>query len=200
MDSKVFRDMYANNTTHNQHSDTFIAYFLADLERYNFKKDWPKLIGNTAIWAVAWYRYGRWVYHGDCPTFLKLPCKVIYLIANKMVFEIMMEMYLDVGAEIGPGLYIGHTGGIHINPQAKIGKNCDLAHQVTIGTSAMGRKGAPTIGDNVYIGAGAKIIGKINVGNNARIAANTLVITHIPSDVTVMGVPGKVIMQQAHSY
>jgi serine O-acetyltransferase len=198
MDHQAFGKTYDKDASQIHTGDAFFMDLRADLERYSFKEHWPKLLGNTAIWSIVCYRFGRWIYRGDCPKLLRFPCKVIYYTINKLLLEIMMEMFLDVSADIGPGLYIGHTGGIHINPSAKIGRNCDLAHQVTIGASAMGRKGAPTIGDNVYIGSGAKIIGKIKVGNNVRIAANTLVITHVPSGATVMGVPGKVIMQQTN--
>lgn len=59
----------------------------------------------------------------------------------------------------------------------------------------MGRQGAPTIGDNVYIGTGATLVGKIRIGNAAKIAANTLVITNVPEGATVMGVPGRIIMR-----
>ena len=106
-----------------------------------------------------------------------------------------MEMCIDPQATIGGGLYIGHIGGVHINPQAVLGSNCDIAHRVTIGASAMGRQGAPVLGDNVYIGTGATLVGKIKVGNGAKIAANTLVITNVPEGATVMGVPGRIIMR-----
>lgn len=59
----------------------------------------------------------------------------------------------------------------------------------------MGRQGAPVLGDNVYIGTGATLVGKIKVGNGAKIAANTLVITNVPEGATVMGVPGRIIMR-----
>ena len=103
-----------------------------------------------------------------------------------------MEMCIDP-----PGLYIGHIGGVHINPQAILGSNCDLAHRVTIGASAMGRQGAPVLGDDVYIGTGATLVGRIKVGSGAKIAANTLVISNIPAGATVMGVPGRIIMHPA---
>jgi len=106
-----------------------------------------------------------------------------------------MEMCIDPGATIGEGLYMGHIGGIHINYQVVIGRNCDITHRVTIGTSALGRQGAPVIGDEVYIGTGATIVGKIKIGNGAKIAANTLVIANVPDGATVMGVPGRIIMR-----
>ena len=110
-----------------------------------------------------------------------------------------MEMCIDAQATIGPGLYIGHIGGVHINPQAVLGRNCDLAHRVTIGTSAMGREGAPVLGDDVYIGTGATLVGKIKIGNGAKIAANTLVISNVPAGATVMGVPGRIVMRAPES-
>ena len=108
-----------------------------------------------------------------------------------------MEMCIDPQATIGGGLYIGHIGGVHINPGAVLGRNCDLAHRVTIGASAMGRKGVPTLGDEVYVGTGAALVGKIKIGNGAKIAANTLVITNVPAGATVMGVPGRIVMHAA---
>ena len=82
------------------------------------------------------------------------------------------------------GLY-----GIFISNGATIGKNCVIFHQVTIGSNTLedskGR-GAPTVGDNVYIGAGAKIIGRVKIGNNVRIGANCVVVENIPDDCVVV--------------
>jgi serine O-acetyltransferase len=116
-----------------------------------------------------------------------------------MFCEVVMEMSLDPHATIGGGLYIGHIGGVHINPQAIIGSNCNIGHRVTIGASAMGRKGAPVLGDGVFVGTGATIIGKIKIGSGVKIAANTLVMSNIPDGATVMGVPGRIIMRARKS-
>jgi serine O-acetyltransferase len=104
-------------------------------------------------------------------------------------------MCIDPSATIGGGFYVAHIGGVHVNPQAVIGKNCDFAHGVTVGASAMGRQGAPTLGDDVYVGAGAVLAGKIKIGNGAKIAANSLVISNVPDGATVMGVPGRIVMR-----
>src|SRR5207247_3627019 len=89
---------------------------------------------------------------------------------------------------VGSGLYIGHSVGIVVNDFALIGKNCNLSQGVTIGQSNRGkRKGAPVIGDNVYIGPGAKIIGGIRVGNNVAIGSNCVVIDDIPDNAAVVG-------------
>jgi len=75
-----------------------------------------------------------------------------------------------------------------------IGKNCNISHQVTLGIANRGtHKGVPIIGDNVYIGPGAKIIGDINIGNNVAIGANCVVTKDVPDNAVVVGVPGKVI-------
>jgi serine O-acetyltransferase len=105
-----------------------------------------------------------------------------------------MQMCISPRATIGEGLYIGHIGGVIISQFAVIGKNCDIGHRVTIGVPALGRPGAPTIGDRVYIGNGATLVGKIRIGNGARIAANSLVIDDVPEGASVMGVPGRIII------
>jgi len=170
-----------------------MSKFSADLARYK-GSGWKEWSLNPALWAIGCYRFGNWL-NVKRPFFLiRIPLKIVSLFANKFC-EVFMEMCIDPSATIGEGLFIAHIGGVHINPEAVIGKNCDIAHRVTIGTSAMGRKGAPTIGDRVYIGTGATLIGKIKVGSGAKIAANTLVMTNVPEGATVMGVPGRITMR-----
>lgn len=89
----------------------------------------------------------------------------------------------------GPGLKIPHGGSVIVNKKVLIGKNCEIHSGVTIG---MHKKGAPVIGDNVYIAPGAKIFGAINIGNNVSIGANSVVTKDVPDNVTVMGIPAKV--------
>lgn len=83
--------------------------------------------------------------------------------------------------------------GVFIAPNAKIGKDVTIYHQVSIAIKYPGDKAAPTIGDNVLIGAGAKIIGPVKVGNNVRIGANAVVTKDIPDDCTVVGNPAIII-------
>lgn len=149
---------------------------------------------NPAVWSIACYRLGHWVYVEKPNILLRLPLKLVSFVFT-LFCVVFMEMDIDPQAEIGGGLYIGHIGGVHINPGAVLGRNCDLAHRVTIGASAMGRKGLPVLGDDVYIGTGATLVGKIKVGKGAKIAANTLVMTNVPEGATVMGVPGRIVMR-----
>ena len=109
-------------------------------------------------------------------------------------FEIKYGISISYRTQIGSGLYIGHFGGIVVNPNLVIGRNCNISHQVTLGVANRGeRKGCPVIGDNVYIGPGAKVIGRVSVGNNAAIGANCVVTKDVPENGVVVGVPGKVI-------
>lgn len=87
--------------------------------------------------------------------------------------------------------------GIVIHSKSKIGKNVTIMHQVTIGTlGTRGDNSAAVIGDNVFIGAGAKILGSIHIGNNVKIGANAVVLQDIPDNATVVGVPAKVILKK----
>jgi serine O-acetyltransferase len=171
--------------------------FGADIAKYRSRGYRGKELWlDPAVWSIASYRLGHWLLVSPPPLPVRIPLKLVSFLAAKFC-EIFMEMCIDAHARIGPGLYIGHIGGVHINPEAVLGRNCDLAHRVTIGASAMGRQGAPVLGDDVYVGTGATLVGKIKVGNGAKIAANTLVIANVPAGATVMGVPGRVIMQAA---
>lgn len=98
--------------------------------------------------------------------------------------------------QVGSGFYIGHFGDIVVNSRTVIGKNCNISHGVTLGQLNRGeRAGCPMIGDNVFIGPGAKILGKIQVGDHAAIGANCVVVADVPPHAVVVGVPGKVISQ-----
>ncbi|SKB36874.1 serine O-acetyltransferase [Salegentibacter holothuriorum] len=96
--------------------------------------------------------------------------------------------------KIGEGLYIGHFGTVIINNMTSIGKNCNLSPNVTIGQANRGsKKGAPIIGDKVWIGTGAVIVGKIKIGSNVLIAPNSFVNMDVPNDSLVIGNPAKII-------
>ena len=97
------------------------------------------------------------------------------------------------GAKIGRKLFIDHGMGIVFGETTEIGDNCTIYHGVTLGgTGKDTGKRHPTLGDNVLIGAGAKVLGPFKVGNNARIAANSVVLREVPENATVVGVPGRI--------
>lgn len=100
-------------------------------------------------------------------------------------------------ANIGEGFYIGHRGTIIIDRRATIGKNFNVAPGVTVGQASRGKyKGHATIGDNVWIGTGAVVIGKINIGSNVLIAPNSFVNRDVPSNSFVFGNPSKIISNE----
>ncbi len=92
----------------------------------------------------------------------------------------------------GPGLCIVHYGTIVVSPFSKVGANCRIHPSTSIGD----KDGAPILGDNVYIGPGAKLYGNITIGDNVKIGANSVVNKSFPSDVTIVGVPAKIIEKQ----
>lgn len=97
---------------------------------------------------------------------------------------------------IGPGLYIGHFGGVVISPYAVLGANINIAQGVTIGAISRGpRTGAPTLEDHVWVGANAIIVGKITIGREALIAPGAYVNFDVPSRAVVLGNPGKVVSE-----
>ncbi len=98
------------------------------------------------------------------------------------------------GATIGKNLFIDHGMGVVIGETCVIGDNVKLFHGVTLGGTGKEKgKRHPTIGNNVFIGSGAKILGNITIGNNVKIGANSVILESIPDNVTVVGIPGKII-------
>lgn len=98
------------------------------------------------------------------------------------------------GAKIGEGFFIDHGMGVVIGETTEIGDNVTLYQGVTLGgTSLLKKKRHPTLGNNVVVGAGARLIGAITIGDNVKIGAGSVVITSVPPDATVVGVPGRVV-------
>ena len=102
-----------------------------------------------------------------------------------------IKCYSFEGCEIGGGWVLMHGFGVVLNGGAKIGKNCTMYQGVTVGTIDM--KTFPTIGDDVFIGAGAKILGNVRVGNHVKIGAGAVVVNDIPDNSTVVGPKAKVL-------
>lgn len=100
------------------------------------------------------------------------------------------HLVIGRGADFGPGLVILHSFGIVINSNVRAGKNLIMEHGVTIGAE----KGqSPVLGDNVFIGAGAKIIGAVRIGSDVKIGANAVVTKDLPDGATAVGVPARVV-------
>lgn len=114
---------------------------------------------------------------------------------NSQVARALTGIEIHPGATIGEGLFIDHGMGVVIGETAIIGNNCTIYHNVTLGGRghAIGERRHPIIGDNVLVGAGAKLLGPITIGNDTNIGANAVLLHDVPDGATVVGVPGKVV-------
>lgn len=113
----------------------------------------------------------------------------MYVMASIIRFLLFDKYGVEIypSTSIGKGLRMPHLQGIIVVKDAHIGEKCILYHHVTIGANELHGAGTPVIGDNVYIGCGTKIIGRITIGNNVRIGAYAVVTKDVPPDVTVVG-------------
>ena len=110
------------------------------------------------------------------------------------LFRTLTGIEIHPGATIGPGFFIDHGMGVVIGETAEVGANVTLYHGVTLGGTSLAKgKRHPTLRDNVVVGAGAKILGAIEIGENSRIGANAVVVKPVPSNSVVVGVPGQVV-------
>jgi serine O-acetyltransferase len=124
------------------------------------------------LWRAGWHLGGRWVSH---------------------VGRFLTGIEIHPAAVLGPGLFIDHGMGIVIGETAEVGENVSILQGVTLGGTSLKReKRHPTIGDNVMIGAGAKILGGFTIGAGSRIGAGSVVVREVPENCVVVGVPGRI--------
>jgi serine O-acetyltransferase len=147
---------------------------------------------HTGLWALGVYRFGRWA-KTIKPTPVHWTVARVYW-ALSLGVEVGLGVVLPRGTSVGRDLLIVHGASIRVHPDVVIGDRVCIMHEVTIGLNPGpdgARTGAPRIGNDVFIGAGAKVLGPITIGDGARIAANSLVITDVPPGATVVGVPAR---------
>lgn len=143
--------------------------------------------GAQGLWAMVVYRYGRWRYRVR-PAWLRKFFSLIYHVLFTTV-QIVTGIELPCEVELGRNFIIDHFGGIVVHGDTKIGDNCRIRTGVVVGIRHVGDNGAPIIGDNVDIGAGAKVLGSVRIGDNVLIGANAVVITDVPDNCIAVGVP-----------
>jgi len=154
----------------------------------NHYRMYPSLI-HPALWVFTVYRFGRWVETMEsCIT--RSVLDKTYWILQRLVSTIT-TVELPRRVSIGKDMHIIHPLSIVIHPKTIIGDNVGIMHEVTLGSR--GTYAAPVIGNNVFIGAGAKILGEITIGDNVDIGANSVVLTDVPPNCLVVGVPGRII-------
>ena len=142
--------------------------------------------GAQGFWALVVYRFDRWR-HNMRATLLRKFYSLIYKILNKLI-QIVTVIELPCEVEIGYNFTIDHFGGIVIISYATFGDDFRIRNGVVVGLKRVDEPCAPQIGHNVDIGAGAKILGAITIGNNVAIGANAVVTQNVPHNSIAVGV------------
>ncbi len=138
------------------------------------------LMGDGTM-AMVWYRLMQWSRRRHLA-----PLEMLF---NKLNAT-LCNCVIGRGAEFGPEFVLIHSTGVVINGAVRGGSGILIEHQVTIGAE---RRATPTLGDGVFIGAGAKIIGAVTIGDGARIGANAVVLDDVPAHATAVGVPARIV-------
>ncbi|EOX4793393.1 serine O-acetyltransferase [Vibrio alginolyticus] len=139
---------------------------------------------NANVRAVISYRINRYVYES-------ISKKLAFIMHNRDRLKYSVDIYPS--ADIGPGFVVAHIGGIVIGAKVKIGSNFTIQSNTTIGQKNT-NSGVPSIGENVYLGAGSRILGSVKVGSNVLIGANSVVVHDTRDNVTIVGAPAKEII------
>ncbi|MCC8192709.1 MAG: serine O-acetyltransferase [Ruminococcus sp.] len=143
------------------------------------------LVNYSGLHAVLFHRVAHWLYE-----------RKLFFLARivSQVSRFITGIEIHPGAKIGKGLLIDHGSGVVIGETAEVGDNCLIYQGVTLGGTGKERgKRHPTLGNNVMVGAGARILGPFKVGDNAKIAANAVVLEEVPPNATAVGVPAKIV-------
>ncbi|MDR7305627.1 serine O-acetyltransferase [Rhodoferax saidenbachensis] len=149
---------------------------------------------SLGFWALQVYRLGHLRYRFQTK-WIRYPLGVLHIVLAKLA-EMLCGVTIGVSAKIGRRLVIEHSGAIVVHGNAVLGDDCIIRQGVTIGNRRMDRPlEAPHIGHRVNIGAGAKILGAVRVGDDAEIGANAVVITDVPAGAIAVGVPARIILR-----
>ena len=146
-----------------------------------FLKTLGMLYRHPSLRMMMWFRLARWCKRKGIPM---LPGLLYQVIFHRFGAE------LRIDTPIGGGLYIAHPAGVVLSPDS-MGENCSVISAVTVGMR--NEYAFPKIGDRVFIGAGARILGDIEIGDDVQVGANSVVIKDTPAGSTVVGIPGRII-------
>lgn len=169
--------------------NTLIADFQIIFERDPAARNWLEvLFCYPGVQAIFWHRLAHWLY---CLKIPFIPRLISYLVRFWTGIEI------HPGAKIGKGLFIDHGMGVVIGETAIVGNGATIYQGVTLGgTGKETGKRHPTLGNSVVVGAGAKVLGNIQIGDRVRIGAGSVVLRDIPANSTVVGIPGRIVRRQ----
>lgn len=165
----------------------------------HLKEDWRTYEGDIwrqGLWAMWVYRFGQWRYQVR-PAWLRKPFSFLYKL-QRTVIQMLTGIELPCETQVGRRLRIEHFGGIIVSGDAVIGDDVVIRQGVTIGLKRTNQRGAPQIGNRVDIGAGAKLLGPIRIGDDAVIGANAVVLCDVPAGALAVGVPARIILRRSH--
>ena len=166
----------------------------------NIREDWRAHDRNWTrhgFWVLLVYRFGRWRY-GIRWRLVRIPFSFCYKVL-KFFSEMLLGTELPCETVIGQRFVIEHIGGIVISGDASFGDDCVIRNGVTVGLRNRGVRGSPHIGNRVDIGAGAKLLGAICVGDDAAIGANAVVICDVPANSIAVGIPARIMMRKTNA-
>ena len=171
----------------------------SDLYRYGGKTSFLSIIRALFTYARGeGFKYSFWMRTAAYTKSNPILKYSIYPFVRHTLYFYKYKFGISImhSTKIGSGFYIGHYGSIIINEKCIIGKNCNISQGVTLGQVNRGKnKGVPTLGNNVYIAPGVKIVGNITIGDNVALGANSVVTKNIPSNSVAVGIPAKVISE-----
>ena len=160
----------------------------------NIREDWnthERLWTRPGFYALVIYRFGRWRYTIR-PRLVRMSFSFLYELLKFLSIS-WLGTELPCEVVLGRRTVIEHIGGIVISGDAVFGDDCILRNGVTVGLRHKGVRGAPHLGDRVDIGAGAKLIGPIHIGNDVAIGANAVVLTDVPANSIAVGIPARIL-------
>lgn len=153
---------------------------------------WEVLLLYPSVHAIAAHRVAHLLHRVK----LRFPARLV-----SQVSRALTGIEIHPGARIGKGLFIDHGMGVVIGETAVIGDNVTLFQGVTLGGTGKERgKRHPTLGNNVVVGAGAKVLGSFRLGDNVQVGANAVVVREVPADSVVVGVPGRIVRQEGRHF
>ncbi|MDG4554662.1 MAG: serine O-acetyltransferase [Candidatus Competibacter sp.] len=159
----------------------------------NLREDWRTYEHDPArqgLWVMAVYRFGRWRYRIR-NRWLRLPFSILYKIL-KLLSQILTGIDLPCEVTVGRRFKIEHFGDIIVSGDTVFGDDVVIRNGVTVGLKRTHQRGAPVIGNRVDIGAGAKILGPIRIGDDVAIGANAVVLRDVPPNSLAVGVPAQI--------
>ncbi len=160
------------------------ADFKAAASHRKLERGWRVIIRRETK-AILQYRFSHWVHASVHVPVVRQILMLVALLWQRWNQIMLSGVLISPDAEIGPGIILHTAYGLQISP-VKIGSNCTFNSQVLIGT------GVKSIGDNCYFGPGCKIVGECKIGNNVLVVANSVVLTDVPDNTTIMGIPARI--------